>query len=61
MTRRDQMARDLASLRLEHEEWICNRLIAWLRSSPRKQANMAFTDGPLRQVAYAVEDALRGQ
>ena len=31
------------------------RLIAWIQSSDRKPANTAFTEGPDRQVAYAVE------
>lgn len=32
-----------------------DRLIAWIKSNPRKPANLAFTEGPDRQVAYAIE------
>lgn len=50
-----------AKVRVEHEEWICERLVQWIRSTCRQPAAGAFTAGPLRQVAYAVEDVLRGK
>lgn len=34
------------------------RLIAWIRDKDRQPANTAFTAGPERQVAYAVEEVL---
>jgi len=34
-------------------------LIDWLKDEDRKPAVLAFTEGPLRQVAYAMEAALR--
>lgn len=34
------------------------RLIDWIKAGC-KNANTAFTEGPERQVAYAIEDALR--
>lgn len=43
------------------EAWISNRLIEWLESSPRKPAHLAFTEGPLRQVAYAVESIVKAR
>jgi hypothetical protein len=33
------------------------RVIEWMNSSPRKPANLAFTDGPERQAAYLIEMA----
>lgn len=32
------------------------RLVEWIRSDKRRPANVSFTAGPERQVAYAVED-----
>ncbi len=34
-------------------------LIEWIRDPNRKEAIHAFTEGPVRQVAYAVEYALK--
>lgn len=34
-------------------------LIEWIRDPNRKEAVHAFTEGPVRQVAYAVEYALK--
>ncbi len=34
-------------------------LIAWIRNLNRKEAIHAFTEGPVRDVAYAIEYALR--
>lgn len=36
------------------------RVIEWIRAPKRKPANSAFSAGPERQVAYAVEDVLAG-
>lgn len=36
-----------------------DRLIAWLRDLNRGPAVTSFTEGPARQVAYALEDAIR--
>jgi hypothetical protein len=36
-------------------DWEANRLIHWIRSDARP-ANIAFTAGPERQVAYVVEE-----
>lgn len=35
------------------------RVVRWIRDPKRAPAAAAFTEGPERQVAYAVEDALR--
>ncbi len=32
------------------------RVIAWIRDPARRRANIAFTEGPERQIAYAIED-----
>lgn len=37
----------------EDREWVAKRLIEWMKTD--KPANQAFTEGPLRQMAYAVE------
>jgi hypothetical protein len=42
----------------EAEEWCARRLIEWLRSSPRKDAVIAFTAGPMRDLAREIEWAL---
>lgn len=34
-------------------------LIEWIRNPRRKEAILAFTEGPVRQVAYAVEYAMK--
>lgn len=34
------------------------RVCAWIRSTDRRRANLSFTEGPERQIAYAVEDLL---
>lgn len=34
------------------------RVTAWIRDPKRKAANIAFTEGPERQIAYAVEALL---
>jgi len=34
-------------------------LIEWIRDPNRKEAVYAFTEGPMRQVAYAIEYALK--
>lgn len=46
-------------IRHDEEEWLAKRLIAWIKSG--KPANIGFTEGPLRQVAYAIEDRIRSQ
>lgn len=38
----------------EQEAWLCKRLLEWIKSG--KPAVTGFTEGPLRQVAYAIED-----
>jgi hypothetical protein len=45
----------------EQQDWIASRIIGWIKSEPRKSAVTAFTEGPLRQIAYAVEDAIRAR
>lgn len=44
--------------RMADTKWDTANLIEWIRDVRRKPANLAFTAGPARQVAYAVEDAL---
>lgn len=34
------------------------RISSWLKESPRRPANLAFTEGPERQMAYHIEDAM---
>lgn len=34
------------------------RVCAWIRDKKRKPANIAFTEGPERQIAYAVEELI---
>lgn len=36
-----------------------DRVIAWMRDPERKPANIQFTAGSERQIAYAFEDAMR--
>ena len=36
-------------------------LLDWLRSKPRKPAILSFTEGPMRQLAYAIEFAIRAE
>ena len=45
-------------IKLEKEN--CNtitRIRTWMDERPRRKANVAFTDGILRQMAYLIEDA----
>lgn len=41
-------------------EFAADRIKLWTYSRPRKPANQAFTEGPLRQIAYLIEDILNG-
>jgi hypothetical protein len=41
----------------EHAD--AERLVEWINDPQRKPAYLAFTEGPERQVAYAVEGLLR--
>ncbi len=42
---------------LRHADF--KRVVEWIRNAKRKSAVTAFTEGPERQIAYAVEDVLR--
>ncbi len=56
MSKRKDMIEALAtSISREMVPW----LIEWIRDPNRKEAVYAFTEGPVRQVAYAVEYALK--
>jgi hypothetical protein len=56
MSKRKDMIEALAtSMNREMVPW----LIEWIRNPNRKEAMHAFTEGPVRQVAYAVEYALK--
>jgi len=44
---------------LKREEYISSRIIDWLKESPRRSADTAFTAGAVRDMARAIEDALR--
>ena len=56
MSKRKDMIEALAtSMNREMVPW----LIEWIRDPNRKEAVYAFTEGPVRQVAYAVEYALK--
>ena len=56
MSKRKDMIEALAtSMSREMVPW----LIEWIRDPNRKEAEYAFTEGPVRQVAYAVEYALK--
>jgi len=37
---------------------LVERIAVWLRESPRRPANIAFTAGDERQIAYHIEDAI---
>jgi hypothetical protein len=45
------------NLRLRAERVNTERVIAWIRDPHRGRANTSFTEGPDRQIAYAVDDA----
>lgn len=53
--RKDMIEALAASMNREMVPW----LIEWIRDTNRKEAIHAFTEGPVRQVAYAVEYALK--
>lgn len=56
MSKRKDMIEALAtSMTREMVPW----LIEWIRDPNRQEAVHAFTEGPVRQVAYAVESALK--
>lgn len=38
-----------------------DRVLAWMRQTPRKPANLSFTEGPERQAAYLIEMATAQQ
>lgn len=38
----------------EDREWVAKRITEWMKTD--KPANQAFTEGPLRQIGYAVEE-----
>lgn len=44
--------------RLRSQAWQASRLIEWLDNPNRKPANIAFTSGNERQIAYRVERLL---
>lgn len=46
------------NLRLRAERVNTGRVIAWIRDPRRGRAHTSFTEGPDRQIAYAVEDVL---
>lgn len=59
---RDHLASDshdleAENLRLRADRVDAERVIAWIRNPSRGRANTSFTEGPDRQIAYAVEDA----
>lgn len=49
----------LAALAVSMDREMVDFLIEWIRDPNRKEAIHAFTEGPVRQVAHAVEYALR--
>jgi hypothetical protein len=49
----------LAVLAVSMDREMVDFLIEWIRDPRRKEAIHAFTEGPIRNVAYAVEYALR--
>ena len=56
MSKRKDM---IEALSLSMNREMVPELIAWIRDPNRKEAVYAFTEGPVRQVAYAVEYALK--
>jgi hypothetical protein len=36
-------------------------LIEWIKDSERRPAVLSFTEGPERQIAYAIENLLNGE
>lgn len=57
MTPRQQYLAMIEKMASTH--WDTSELIAWINDDRRKEAILSFTDGPARQVAYAVEAALK--
>lgn len=54
----DALVDELCShLRPPATELDTSRVLAWMRETPRRPANTAFTDGPERQCAYLIEMA----
>lgn len=49
----------MALLRERMETASLPALLDWINNPNRKQALLSFTEGPERQIAYAVEDAIR--
>lgn len=56
-TREGAHARDMAALKNSRAD--VERVVAWMAEPTRKPAPLAFTEGPERLIAYAVEDLLR--
>jgi hypothetical protein len=48
---------DRSCFRLDHAN--ADRVIAWINEPKRKPAMLAFTEGPERQIAYAIEGLIR--
>ncbi len=44
---------------LQHEEWVCEKITAWLDENPRREAVTVFTAGPLRNLARKIEKILK--
>ena len=49
---------ELAKARQDTEDYACKRIEQWLGKHPRQPAETAFTAGPMRNLARAIEDAL---
>jgi len=50
------IAAEIRTANQDHEDNVGQRLIDWLKD--KKPAQLAFTDGPLRQAAYAIEERI---
>lgn len=59
----EDLEAELHTLRVERAQYLADsrRIAAWLDSSTRQPAVLAFTEGPERQIAYRFETLLRGE
>lgn len=51
-----RQAIDMRCYRLDHAD--VERVVRWIEDRKRKPANLAFTEGPERRIAYAIEQMI---
>jgi len=54
----EQEVRDEKSIECANRHANVERIIKWVQSRDRKPANIEFTEGPERQMAYVIEDII---